>query len=104
MALVFSAFTSILIPKGAIVDNEVELQPWIEALAKRIQALGLAELARLGLDLVRPLGFLGAQTLLVAQPLVNGFVGDATIERALALLESPRLQDYLVMSLEKEKG
>lgn len=105
MAFVFSALTSILLVlEGATMGNEDEPRLWVEALARRIRGSGLAELARLGFGLMQPVTFLGAQALLLAQPLVSGFVEDTTFERALLLLESPQLQEHLMLSLKSEEG
>jgi hypothetical protein len=104
VALVFHAFESILRRVGNGVSEEVEQRLWVEALARRIKGLGLADLARVCADGVRPLGFLGAQALLLVQPLLTGLLGDATVDRALALLESPRLQENLVLSLKEGEG
>jgi len=97
---VFSAVASILKPKGTAVGTEAEERLWVEGLARRITAAGLADVVRSSLDLTRAVGFLGAQALLMAQPLAGSLLGEATLKRVLALLEDPHLQEHLLMSLE----
>ncbi len=40
----------------------------------------------------------------MTQPLVTGIVDNATLERAIALLDSPELQDRLRAYLEREEN
>jgi len=84
------------------VGGEAEQQVWIEALARRIEALGLSSVALSLLDVARTFGFLGSQALLMAQPVVTGIVSDITIERTVALLDSPELLNRLMVCLEGE--
>ncbi len=88
--------------KGTTVGTEAEERLWVERLARWVSEAGLAEVVRSGLELTRSVGFLGAQALLLAQPLTNGLVGETTLRRALALLEDPLLQEHLLMALESE--
>ena len=86
------------------MEYQVGPPQWVEVLARRIQALGFPEIVRLGIDLVRPVGFLGVQVVLLLQPVMGSFVGPETVERTLALLESSQLQECLIAALDGEKS
>ncbi|MCP4537543.1 MAG: hypothetical protein GY832_10385 [Chloroflexi bacterium] len=78
-------------------------QVWVEAWARRIDALGLASMVLPLVDIAHTFGFLGSQALLIAQPLASSIVNNTTIERALTLLDSPELLEQLRTCLEGEK-
>lgn len=92
------------IAKGPIVNTEMEQQAWIKAWARRIDALGLSSIALPLLNIACMYGFLGSQALLMAQPLAVGIVDDVTIERTVALLDSPELLKQLMVCLEGEES
>ena len=94
----------ILATKGSIVSRETEQQTWVEAWARRIDALGLAPIVLPLFDVAHTFGFLGSQAILVAQPLAAGIVNDATIERTVTLLDSPELLEQLRACLEGEES
>ncbi len=50
---------------------------------------GLDELSPLFADLAAALGWVGAQALLLLQPLLAGWVDESAIEQAIRWLESP---------------
>ncbi|MEE8391859.1 MAG: hypothetical protein V3S14_13830 [Anaerolineae bacterium] len=86
------------------MSRETEQQAWVEAWARRIDALGLSPIVLPLLDVAHTFGFLGSQALLIAQPLAAGIVNNATIERTVTLLDSPELLDQLRAYLEKEES
>lgn len=86
------------------MGSEAEQQAWVEAWARRIEALGLAPVALSLLEIAHAYGFLGSQALLMAQPLMTGIVNDVTVERTMALLDSPELLARLKVCLEEEEG
>ena len=86
------------------MSGEVEQQTWVEVWARRIDALGLSPIVLPLLDIAHAYGFLGGQALLMAQPLASGIVNNATIERAVTLLDSPELLEQLRACLEGEKS
>jgi hypothetical protein len=90
------------------MNRETEQQVWVEAWARRIETLGLSPVALALLDLAHTFGFLGSQALLMAQPLatgiVTGIVNEATLERAVTLLDSPELQEQFRVYLEEERN
>lgn len=94
----------ILAAKGPTVSKETEQRAWVEAWARRIDALGLSPIVLPLLDVAHTFGFLGSQALLIAQPLAAGIVNNATIERTVTLLDSPELLDQLRACLEKEES
>ena len=83
---------------------EMEQQGWIEAWARRIEALGLTSLVLPFIDTAQALGFLGSQALVLTQPLAAGLVGDETLEKAVTLLNDPGLLEQLRSSLSKGEG
>ena len=93
----------ILTAKGPTVSIEAEQQVWVEAWARRIDALGLSSIVLPLVDIAHTFGFLGSQALLIAQPLASGIVNNGTIERTVALLDSPELLEQLRACLEGEK-
>lgn len=86
------------------MSSEPEQQTWVETWARRIEALGLSSVALPLLEVAHAYGFLGSQALLVTQPLITGIVNDTTVERTVALLDSPELLEQLKMCLEGGEG
>nr|HID15099.1 hypothetical protein [Anaerolineae bacterium] len=84
------------------MNSEAERQAWIETLSRRIEALGLSPIVLSLIESAHAFGFLGSQALLMAQPLMTGIVNDATVERTVALLDSPELLEQLKAYLEGE--
>jgi hypothetical protein len=84
------------------VSDETEQQAWVEVWARRIEALGLSPVALSLLEIAQAFGFLGSQAFLIAQPMMAGIVNDTTIERTVALLDSPELLKRLRVCLEGE--
>jgi hypothetical protein len=86
------------------VSGDTEQHMWVETWARRIETLGLLPVALPLLDIAHAFGFLGSQALLMTQPLLTGMVNDATIERTVALLDSPELLDRIRARLEGEES
>lgn len=62
---------------------------WID----RLQHWGLAGVAAVLIDVLRPLGFFGSQAIIMASPLLTTFVKSDQLEQLAGLLEDPdRLQ------------
>ena len=94
----------ILVPGTSIVCAEMEQQGWIEAWARRIEALGLASLVLPFIDTAQAFGFLGSQALVLTQPLATGFVSDEALDKAVTLLNDPGLLEQLRSSLSRGEG
>jgi hypothetical protein len=86
------------------VSSREEQHAWVDTWAKHIESRGLSPVVLLLLEAARAFGFLGSQALLMAQPLMNGLLNDSTVERTIALLESPELLERLKVRLEGEEG
>ena len=86
------------------MSTETEQRAWIKAWAKRIDTLGLSSIVLPLLDIAHTFGFLGSQAIVFAQPLAAGIVNDVTIERTVALLDSPELLEQLRTCLEGEES
>jgi hypothetical protein len=62
---------------------------WID----RLRQWGLADVAAVLIDVLRPLGFFGSQAIIAASPLLTTFVQPDRLEQLSGLLEDPdRLQ------------
>ncbi len=83
------------------MSTESEKRVWAERWCRRIAAQGLSPVALSLVEFMHAFGFLGSQMLLMIQPLLTSIVDDAALERAIALLNSPELQDWLRLSLEE---
>ena len=83
---------------------ETDRQGWIEAWARRIEALELASLVLPLIDAAQAFGFLGSQALVLTQPLAAGFVSDETLDKAVTLLNDPGLLEQLRSSLSRGEG
>lgn len=83
------------------MDGEVKREAWVEQWGSQIEALGISALALSLLETANALGFLGSQVLLLAQPLLGGFVDEAKLKRATMLLESPELLERVRQQLEE---
>jgi len=86
------------------VNDEARKSAWVEGWARHIEARGLSSLALLLIEIARPLGLLGSQALLMAQPLLADIVDDMTVERTTTLICSPELLDRLKVFLERKEG
>ena len=75
----------------------------IEALAQRIESMGLAAPAVLLLEAHKPLSFLGSQALLVLQPLLAFAFGASTSAEYAVLLEEPSNVERLIQRLERQE-
>ncbi len=78
-------------------------QQLIDRLARRIVDLGLAAPAILFIEMNKPLAFLGAQLLLVAQPFLSIGLKDADLRDFAAILEERGGVEELIERLESIK-
>ena len=71
------------------VSISEENRIWID----RFRRLGLGSFTPMLLDVLRPIGFLGSQVMIMAAPLLTTFADPAKLESLTVLLEDPeRLQ------------
>lgn len=73
----------------------------IEAVAQRIAAYGLEEVAILFLEMHKPLSFLLGQSLLVASPFVAPFLGWERVEAVAEMLSQRENIERLLQRLEE---
>ena len=79
-----------MITKNADGDEE-RVVLW----ASRLQRWGVGDFVPLAVDVLRPFGFLGAQTLHLLAPVLTAFSSPAEISGLADLLESPEALDRL---------
>ena len=89
---------AILAAMSALPDDRREAL--IERVSAQLVAWNLREPAIALLEMHAPLAFLGSQMLLVAQPLLGIFTGDAMAQDLALLLEDPQNIERLVAHLE----
>lgn len=70
-----------------------------EALARRIEAAGLTPVAVPLLEIIRPLGFLAGQLLLLGEPLLVGLTSRDEVHGTAAWLEDPEHAERLLKRL-----
>ena len=70
--------------------------------AQQIQARGLSHALSVALDVLEPLGPLGAQLLWVAQPVLGVFIKPATLTSVAETLETPDKLEALRRFLDGE--
>ena len=68
-------------PESISEENRI----WID----RFRRLGLGSFTPMLLDVLRPIGFLGSQVMIMAAPLLTTFTDPAQLESLTALLEDP---------------
>ncbi|MBL8117928.1 MAG: hypothetical protein J0L63_20015 [Anaerolineae bacterium] len=75
------------------MTQEVQDTPpeWVE----QVRARGLGGVLNTALDILEPLGPLGAQLIWVAQPVLGGWLGRETLGELAEMLESPERMDSL---------
>ena len=78
----------------------MEIVPFIEKTAQKISALGLSAPAILLLEAHKPLAFIGSQTLLVAQPMLDIFLPQHLVRHTAELLADSDQLEQLITSLE----
>jgi hypothetical protein len=71
----------------------------IEAWARRIETAGLTPIAVPLLEIVRSLGFLAGQALLLGEPLLVGIASRDRLRGAMAWLEDPEQAEKLLTQL-----
>ena len=70
------------IPSQPILDDD---QIWLD----RLQRWQLRSIAPLLLDVLRPLGLVGSQLIIMAKPVLTSFVSSAQLDQLTALIEDP---------------
>jgi hypothetical protein len=80
-------------------ESAIDKPALIERLATRIRERGLTAPAILAIELLRPLGFVGSQLVLMFGPLF-GAVGTSRYADYAGLLEDRQAMDQLVATLE----
>lgn len=80
--------------QSAVDDDRI----WVE----RIRQWGLGDVAPVLLDVLRPLGFVGSQLLILARPVLTTFVDAARLDQVSALLEDPARLERLRQALARE--
>jgi hypothetical protein len=80
--------------QSAVDDDRI----WVE----RIRQWGLGDVAPVLLDVLRPLGFVGSQLLILAKPVLTTFVDAARLDQLSALLEDPARLERLRQALARE--
>jgi hypothetical protein len=79
------------------MDND---QIWVE----RFQRWGLHGFAPVLLDVLRPLGFVSSQLLILAGPVLTTFVSAAQLDQFTALIEDPERLARIRRALVAEAG
>ncbi len=74
----------------------------IEAVARRIEALGLSTPAILMLEANKPLSFLGSQAILILQPILNFALDQSTSQEFAQLLADRQNVERLIQRLERQ--
>jgi acyl carrier protein phosphodiesterase len=69
-------------PSQPILDDD---QIWLD----RLQRWQLRSIAPLLLDVLRPLGLVGSQLIIMAKPVLTSFVSSAQLDQLTALIEDP---------------
>jgi acyl carrier protein phosphodiesterase len=73
-------------------------QIWID----RFQQWGLSAVAPVLLDVLRPLGLVSSQLIIMAKPVLTSFVSAAQIDQFTALIEDPDRLARLRQAIEAE--
>ena len=82
-------------PSQSAPDDD---QIWID----RFQRWGLSAVAPMLLDVLRPLGLVSSQLIIMAQPVLTSFVSAAQIDQFTALIEDPDRLARLRQAIETE--
>ncbi len=77
---------------------------FIDQLANKISQLGLASPAIALLEAHKPLGFIGSQLMLMAQPTLQIFLPPQTVQNTTALLANSDQLEQLIVRLEQKTG
>jgi hypothetical protein len=83
-----------------MVSDAQDRDELIDYFVWRIQRLGIARIALLTLQSLRPLSFLSSQALLMMQPMIDLLIGEDKMDAYVALLEDPAAVDELIKRLE----
>ncbi|CAG0952319.1 hypothetical protein ANRL3_00321 [Anaerolineae bacterium] len=82
-------------PSQSALDDD---QIWID----RFQRWGLSAVAPVLLDVLRPLGLVSSQLIIMAKPVLTSFVSTAQIDQFTALIEDPDRLARLRQAIETE--
>jgi acyl carrier protein phosphodiesterase len=80
--------------ESAIDDDQI----WVD----RFQRWGLSAVAPVLLDVLRPLGWVSSQVIIMAKPVLTSFVSAAQIDQVTALIEDPDRLARLRQAMEAE--
>lgn len=83
-------------------NSQVEQEQIIQRWARWINRVGLATVAIPLIEIGRAWGFLGAQTLIIAQPILGLVLDGRTIGNYAALLENPNAMNLFIERVEQE--
>jgi len=70
--------------------------------AARLQRWGLADIAPVFIEVLRPFGAIGGQLLTLASPLLTTFVDEGRLDRIVETLDDPDRLDQFLRSLDHE--
>ena len=73
---------------GILVDTR-QRERLIDDWAARLKRWGLTPIAPFLLEILRPLGFIGSQAMLIGQPLLTLFMDASSLEELSSLLDDP---------------
>ena len=74
----------------------------LDALADKVRARGLGDIAAFMVDSTSPLHHLGAQGVIFVEPALAAFLKKEDVEKYRALLENPKAMQYFVSRLSAE--
>ena len=68
----------------------------------RLQRWGLADVAPIFIEMLRPFSVIGSQLLTLTSPLLTTFVDESRLDHIIETLDDPERLDQIVRSLEHE--
>lgn len=83
-------------------EPTAEEKQLLDALAAKVRARGLGDVAAFAVESTAPLHNLGAQGLAFIEPALNAFFKKEEVEKYKALLENRKAVEYLVSRLSAE--
>lgn len=87
-----------------MTSRDLEKENFVSQIADYLNAHGLGSAALVGLELGRPLAFLGGQLLWILQPFMGIFVPKDVISKIAVILEDPQATNQLMGQLaDREK-
>ncbi len=70
--------------------------------AARLQRWGLADVAPIFIELLRPFSVIGSQLLTLTSPLLTTFMAESRLDQIIETLDDPERLDQFVRNLEHE--